>query len=123
MVEVLDKSKLMQQLDGDLEFLAETVQMLHDEGPLLIAEVREAMRSGNCEATRAAAHTIKGMLGNFCAERAFNAAATLEQLAESEKLSECAAAIDTVEKEVRCLEAALAELLQAGDTDTKTSIS
>ncbi len=68
MTDAFDRDELMERLDGDVEFLAETVEILDEDGPTLLAEVRAAAAAREPERIASAAHAIKGMVSNFCAE-------------------------------------------------------
>lgn len=68
MTDIFDKDELMERLDGDIEFLAETVEILEEDGPSLIEELRAAAAEADAERIAQAAHAIKGMVSNFCAQ-------------------------------------------------------
>ena len=67
MAQLFDEAELMERLDNDAEFLAETVQMLETDGRALMVELKAAVASGDAPAIGRAAHTLKGMISNFCA--------------------------------------------------------
>src|SRR6476659_6576820 len=66
MAQWFDEAELMERVDNDIEFLADTVQMLETDGRGLIVEIRTAVASGDAPAVGRAAHTLKGMISNFC---------------------------------------------------------
>ena len=107
MSEMFDRAELMDRVDNDAEFLADTVEMLGEESPALFEQLRAALASGDPAALATAAHTLKGMLGNFCAEPAREAAAELEALGRAGGLDGAAEALDRVERLTTELDAAL----------------
>ena len=58
----------------NMEFLEETIEMLDEDAPELLSKIHEAAAAGNAEAIVSPAHTLKGMLSNFCADKAEQAA-------------------------------------------------
>ena len=94
MPNTFDREELLAQVDGDLEFLAETVQMLADDGPRLMADVSAALAAGDAPAVGRAAHTLKGMIGNFCAAEVQASALAVEQAGKAGELAVAASAVD-----------------------------
>ncbi len=111
MTDIIDKQELLDELDGDREFLAESVEMLESDFPLLLEQTRDALRQGDAEKVSVCAHTVKSMVGNFCAQPAFDAALHVETIGRSGALGECGAAVDALESEVGRLQIALHEFL------------
>jgi two-component system, sensor histidine kinase and response regulator len=64
---VFDETQLLERVDNDLSFLAETVQMLETDGRALMKQVHAALSTGDAAGVGRAAHTLKGMISNFCA--------------------------------------------------------
>lgn len=89
-----DPAALMDRVDGDLEFLAETVEMLESDGPRLMADLRAAAAAGDAAAVGRAAHALKGMVANFCAADVQRRAADVEQLGKGGDLASAPAAAD-----------------------------
>lgn len=88
-----DEEGLMDRVDGDLEFLGETLEMLEEDYPDLIEEVQNAAASGDAEALAKSAHTLKGMFSNFCAEPAEAAARELEMKGRQNEIDGAADAV------------------------------
>lgn len=97
MAESFDKSELMDRLDNDVGFLAETVEMLTTDGPPLIEQLRQAVASGDGPALGRAAHALKGMVSNFCAAAAQAGALEVEKIGKSGDLASAPAALDVLE--------------------------
>ena len=86
MTDLFDKKALLDELEGDIEFLEETIEMLDEDSRELLDQVRAAAASGDAPALIKPAHAIKGMLGNFCADRAETAAREVELMGREGRL-------------------------------------
>jgi HPt (histidine-containing phosphotransfer) domain-containing protein len=111
---VFDREELMDRVDHDWEFLDETVQLLHSDGRRLMAEVKSAVASSNAAALSHSAHTLKGMLGNFCAREALETVRALEAMVKNDDLAQGAAAAAALELQFNRLIAALDEFWRRG---------
>jgi HPt (histidine-containing phosphotransfer) domain-containing protein len=107
MPNAFDEQALMDHVDGDMEFLEETIVMLDQDSPALLSEIRAAAASRDAAALVKPAHALKGMLSNFCAEPAETAARELEIMGREERLGDVEAAIGCVENETALLSEAL----------------
>jgi two-component system sensor histidine kinase/response regulator len=104
MTDVFDRQELLEELDGDREFLEESLEMLDADAPTLIDQIRDGIESNDAEKIRIAAHTIKSMVGNFCAPPAFEAALHMETLGRNGDLAACVAGMTSLENEVKRLQ-------------------
>ena len=111
MTKVFDKEELLDELDGDREFLEESLEMMDVDGPKLLVDIRNAIDASDAEAVSTFAHTLKSMVGNFCARPAHEAALKVEMAGRNSDLAECAAAHAALEQEVSRLREALREFL------------
>ena len=111
MTDVFDREELLEELDGDREFLEESLEMLDDDAPRLLEEIRAGMAQGDADAIRVGAHTIKSMVGNFCAQPAVEAALSLENLGRAGDLAKCDEGLQLLESEVSRLQQALHDFL------------
>ena len=82
-----DQTELLERVDHDLAFLDETVQMLAGDGRALMAELRRNLETGDAPAVGRNAHALKGMISNFCAPAAQQAALSVERTGKSGDLS------------------------------------
>lgn len=117
----VDEDALMNRVDGDLEFLEETIAMLDEDSPTLLEEIHAAIRSRDAAALVKPAHALKGMLANFCAAPAEAAARELEMMGREGRLADVAAAADRVQRETEQLQAALHEFLRAKTNENPDS--
>ena len=111
MNDAFDQQGLLEELDGDLEFLAESVEILDEDSAKLLKELRQASHDQDAETVAKTAHTLKSMVGNFVAGPAFEAALAVEKAAKEGDLAP--AAIEELESQVRRLQDALHEFLRS----------
>jgi two-component system sensor histidine kinase/response regulator len=84
---VIDWDEALKICTGDHALLREIVKAFLEEQPVRLAEIRRAIDSENYELLSRAAHTIKGSMRYFAAERVFERAFALEQLGASRTLT------------------------------------
>ena len=68
----------LERLGGDRALLAELAGLFCEEGPRLLREAESALAAGDAAAVQNAAHQLKGLLAQFCADAAREAAWQLE---------------------------------------------
>lgn len=78
LVKHMDVEGALERLGGDRELLAELAGLFCDEGPRLLGEAAQALAGGDAAALQNAAHQLKGLLAQFCAAEAREAAWQLE---------------------------------------------
>ena len=93
MPRVFDEKELLERIDNDWDFLADTVQMLESDGRALLDEIRRANEAGDAPAVGRAAHTLKGMISNFCAAGPQANAFEVEKIGKSGDLASAPAAV------------------------------
>ncbi len=108
--EPIDTASALARVEGDVELLKEMVALFLKELPELLTTLREAVTAGNARAVERAAHKLKGSVGNFAAPPAFEAALKLEVMGRTGSLSEAEPAYGALEKEIKRLKSALANL-------------
>jgi PAS domain S-box-containing protein len=86
-----DRVTLLKRFEGEEDLLREVVPVFLESYPPLLAEVRAAVEAGDGRRLRFAAHTLKGMAGNFGAVEASAAAHALEERGKSGQLEGAAA--------------------------------
>jgi protein-histidine pros-kinase len=111
MPRAFDERELLERVDNDWDFLAQTVQMLVEDGRALMDEVRKAAAAGDPAAVGRAAHTLKGMTSNFCAPAAQASALAVERLGKGGDLSAAPPALAALEQHLESLIADLNDLL------------
>lgn len=103
MSNMFDEKGLLERVDGDLGFLDETVQMLESDGQSLMREVRAALAAGDAPAVGRVAHTLKGMISNFCSPAAQACALEVEKAGKAGDLAAAAPAVDALERQLQAL--------------------
>jgi protein-histidine pros-kinase len=114
MSRAFDERALLDRVDNDLEFLAETVGMLKTDGPALMAEVRRSLAAGDAAALGRAGHALKGMVSNFCAAEAQAGALEVERLGKAADLAAAGAVVERLAGEVDRLLGELEAFVAAG---------
>jgi HPt (histidine-containing phosphotransfer) domain-containing protein len=97
---------MRERLGDDEELLRELAELFLGDCPKLLQRVAEAVRSGDAEAVRKAAHTLKGSVSNFGAADASRLARQLEEMGRAGDLA-------LSEKTAAELEAAVQQLRQS----------
>ena len=113
MSDAFDEEEFMDSIEGDLEFLEEAVATFDEDTPALIARIGQAVEAGDANALIKPAHTMKGLVGNFCAVTAETSARELETMGRAGQLAGANAAFDRLRRQVETLRVELHELLQA----------
>jgi HPt (histidine-containing phosphotransfer) domain-containing protein len=85
---LVEREKLLDRFDQDMEFLAETVDVLESDGRALLDELRGASQAGDQETLTKKAHALKGMVSNFCADSVDGEIKDIEQRARAGELGE-----------------------------------
>jgi signal transduction histidine kinase/DNA-binding response OmpR family regulator len=110
-IPVFDRGKALEQFEGDEELLMEIAGMFVQERPAMMSAIQTAIERGDSQELRIAAHTLKGVVGNFRAEPAVEAALRLEQMGKRGDLSGAAAAWEALNEAIDGLLNALKALL------------
>ena len=111
MSRAFDEKELLERIDNDWDFLAETVQMLASDGPRLLDQIKTAVAANDAPAVGRAAHTLKGMISNFCSPETQAAAFEVEKLGKAADLSAAPVAMKTLEDQLQTLVAELNSFL------------
>ena len=98
--DIVDRTQLLARVGDDLDLLGELVDLFLDTGGPMLSHVEHSVSQGNAEAIERAAHTIKGAVGNFAADRAFEAALKLETMGREGAIKHADRAFKDLEKEI-----------------------
>jgi HPt (histidine-containing phosphotransfer) domain-containing protein len=109
--EVFDFDKAMETVAGNRDLFKEISAMFLDGLPGHIGQIGEGVRNSDATLLEHAAHSLKGSVGNFGAERAFKAAYRLEVMGREGSLAEAALAFAELERELTMLEDAMKQAL------------
>ena len=97
----LDSAALLDRVGGDTELLGELAVLFTDDCPRLLDEIRDAVRLGDAEKLGRSAHTLKGSVGNFAAQDAFQAALRLEKMGREGETRLAQHALGELEMEIQ----------------------
>jgi HPt (histidine-containing phosphotransfer) domain-containing protein len=100
---VIDVGGSLRRMGGDWDLFREFVVMFDEDGPPLLEQMETAVGKNDAAGLHRAAHTFKGLVLNFGARQAADAAYTLERMSRANDL-------DGAPEAVRSLEAALVRL-------------
>jgi signal transduction histidine kinase/DNA-binding response OmpR family regulator len=101
---VLDENSALELLGGDKELLSDICGTFLEESPQLLQSVQEAVRDGRAEDVHRLAHTLKGSVVVFGAQRAADAALRLEQIGKSKNLEQAEEALAALTQEMARLQ-------------------
>ncbi|MCB0265028.1 MAG: Hpt domain-containing protein [Calditrichia bacterium] len=107
---VLNREELFARVDDDVELLGELIELFLEDYPDLITEIEKAIQQKDAIALKKAAHTLKGAVGNFCAEGAFEASRKLEAIGAQGNLETVAADFQQLQQEMQNVTKALQEI-------------
>lgn len=113
----MDVTGALERLGGDRALLAELAGLFLEEGPRLLGELRRALGHGDAQAARNAAHQLKGLLAQFCAAQAREAAWEVELAAREADLIRARAKLAALDSLMGSLRPEL-ERLARGEPET-----
>jgi CheY-like chemotaxis protein len=106
----MNPEAVLARMGGDREAVRQLIEVFRQDCPPLVADIEAAVHDGDAKKLKAAAHTLKGMVAFFAADRATAAALALETLGEAGDLSAAAAAAGALANELTALEPVLRSL-------------
>ena len=109
---VFDQAAALNRVEGDEELLRELAGLFLEEAPGLLAQMRQALTTGDADGLERAAHSLKGSASNIDAHATFEAARDLESLARDEGTAQAGPAADRVAGAVASLTDVLARLTE-----------
>src|SRR5438094_745297 len=108
---VLDRTTLLERVDGDMQLLGEITNLFLQQCEPLMASAREAMKTGNAGRFAYDIHTLHGMFRSLSATAAQEAAGKLEELDLVKNLEKVQAAYALLEQEAQALKAELGGMI------------
>jgi signal transduction histidine kinase/DNA-binding response OmpR family regulator len=109
----LDEDAVLARVGGSREVLRGLIEVFYQDGNTLMAELGAAIRAADAGKVRAAAHTVKGMVGFFGAAGAVDAALRLEKAGERDELVGAGQLFAELARELEAVAAALASFSPA----------
>jgi two-component system, sensor histidine kinase and response regulator len=108
--ETFNMQEALARVDGDKELLGEMAALFLEEYPRFLAQIQDAISKKDPSSLSYAAHTLKGSVGNFAANEAFEAAFTLERLGRQGDLTQAIGAYEHLATALAQLTPALTKL-------------
>jgi two-component system sensor histidine kinase/response regulator len=108
--ETLDRDKILERTAANEETLKEIVDLFVTESAKLMRRIRNAITNEDASELQRAAHTLKGSIRIFGAERAAAAALQLETIGRDKNLADAEQACQALVKEVERLQLLLKDL-------------
>jgi two-component system sensor histidine kinase/response regulator len=105
--DIINRDSLRERLEGDFGLFVELAELFARESPNLLAAVEDAIKSKNGEKIGKSAHTIKGAIANFSADKAYQAAFALEKIGKEGNLDKTKEALVNLKNEIDRMKAAL----------------
>ncbi len=110
--EQVDRVSLLERVEGDQELLTEMIHLFQEDAPGLLAAMRDALQRGDMAVLERSAHSLKGAVSNLSAKATASAALQLEKDAKNKDTESAKQSLVQVERAVKQLLPALAELCQ-----------
>lgn len=107
---VFDLKAILDRLGGDEEILKEIAALFIEDVPEMLAQIRQAIASGDASALEKSAHALKGSVANFGAEAAVAAALRLEMLGRSGQVKGASEIYGELEPAMKEIQEALTRL-------------
>jgi|GEM_PF-1799329 len=98
-----DRESALQKMAGSEELLGEASEVLYEAAEDLLTEIRQSIADGDGIRLQAGAHSLKGAVGNFSAQRAWDLCYGLEKMGRDEKVDDAASALPQLEEAVQHL--------------------
>lgn len=108
--EVVHLARALEHTGGDRAMLARLARVFIDNGPKVLADAREARGAWDGERLSRAAHTLKGSLGLFAAERGRDLALELEEVAAAGRWDDADVLLGRLDMELELIVASLTSL-------------
>jgi PAS domain S-box-containing protein len=106
----IDYSAALARVGGDADLLKELLGMFLEEYPRLLSQIREGLGGHDAASVSSAAHQLKGLLAQFGAETARQAAYAVEQPARQGDLSATGVHLQVLEAAMRRIHPELARM-------------
>ncbi|HET6144067.1 MAG TPA: response regulator [Candidatus Acidoferrales bacterium] len=110
--ELIDRTSLLERVEGDQELLAEMIQIFKEESPALMTAMHAALQSGDWIVLQRSAHSLKGAVSNLSSKSVASAALKLEQDAQNKDEQSAKLSLADVERVMQLLLPALSEMCQ-----------
>jgi HPt (histidine-containing phosphotransfer) domain-containing protein len=97
------------RLGGDKDLFRELVAFFREDAPQLLMALQTGLTAGTADSVQRAAHSLRGLIANFDAERAMNIARLIEESASKGMFQDIPAMLVELRIEVEDLQRILDE--------------
>ncbi|HEY6328927.1 MAG TPA: Hpt domain-containing protein [Blastocatellia bacterium] len=112
MSDIFNQSELLANTGGNAGLCAELVEAFIEEYPKLMLEARQAVAGHDAVALARTAHSLKGVVANFVARPALDAARAIELISHNGNLRDAEEAYTKLAFEIARLHQALQEFVK-----------
>jgi CheY-like chemotaxis protein len=105
----VDISAALQSVEGDQDLLVDLFEAFQQDYPKQLAELQDAIGTGNAERMAQVAHSLKGAVGYFGAQTVHTLAHRLETMGHQAELEGASSVLQQLEQELERLSAFAAE--------------
>jgi HPt (histidine-containing phosphotransfer) domain-containing protein len=107
----INRKDLAERLDNDIELFRELAELFMEDSTSLMQKIQDSIDSSDHIQLRKSAHTIKGSVSNFSAQKAYDAAFNLESIGKNEELDRAESAFEELKGEIKNLKEAMKLLM------------
>jgi len=97
---VLNIPELAERLDGDFELFIELSELFFEDSATLLIKIEDSIKNKNSDALRKSAHTLKGAVSNFSAQKAYDAAYELEVAGKDQMFDNASEKLNSLKSEI-----------------------
>jgi signal transduction histidine kinase/CheY-like chemotaxis protein len=113
--ETFDIVALRARVEDNLDLLSEMLDLYLSSSPLLMTEIESAIASRDADKLSRAAHTLKGVLKNMCANTCAEAASQLETIGKSDDVEQVDQCFTKLKSEFQRLQSVLTEVAKGAE--------
>ncbi len=84
---IINRNDLKERLDGDVDLLHDLVEIFIDDSVNLINNIENAINAKDASAIGKTAHTLKGAVSNFSAQKAYEIALKIEKMGKAGEIA------------------------------------
>jgi CheY-like chemotaxis protein len=114
--DALDRSALLNRVDGDAQLLGEITELFMGESGKLMSGIRDAIRAGDIEGFGRGVHTLRGMLRSLSGNAAEELAGRLQALDPEKEQQRAEATCDLLDQAIAGLKARLSSLAEEAES-------
>ncbi len=110
--DIVNRTELRDRLDGDFELFMELADIFFKDSEKLLERISDAIKGGNPEQLKKAAHTLKGAVSNFSSIGAYKSAMALENMGKEGDFSRTDEEYQSLVKDIENLKTAMTAILE-----------